>query len=640
MRAMITMQELNLQRGSKILLEDASLRLHDGQKVGLIGANGTGKTTLFKLLTGELSPDQGDCSIPRDWRIAYMKQEVDHSDRLAIDYVLDGDQQLRDLQAQIANCDERDGDKLGRLYAQLEAIDGYTADARAQALLHGLGFASGDGARPTHDFSGGWRIRLNLAQTLMCPADLLLLDEPTNHLDMDTTWWLEQRLQQFKGTLLLISHDRDFLDNTVDQIVHIEHQRLNLYKGNYSGFERQRAERLSQQQSMFEKQQKQISEIERFVDRFRAKATKAKQAQSRLKALERLEKIAPAHVDSPFHFVLPCAEKTSQQLLQISQGGLGYGDTQILDKVNFRVEPTSRIGLLGPNGAGKSTLVKSLVGDIDLIAGDRTYGEHLALGYFNQHQLETLDSQASAALHIQRLSPEAREQEVRNFLGGFGFQGDRAFETIEFFSGGEKARLALAIIAWQKPNLLLLDEPTNHLDLDMREALTLALQTYPGAVVVISHDRHLLRNTVDDFFLVADGRVEPFDGDIEDYHQWLNQREPATSADGVSTDDPAADKVDRKALRQQAAEMRKQLQPLRKKVQSAERKVDKLQTQLDDIEAQLGDSSLYEEANKAKLQQLHAQQLELQPKLEAIEEEWMTLSEEFEEMEATVKAAD
>ena len=634
---MITIQNLNLQRGSKILLEEAGLRLHDGQKIGLIGANGTGKTTLFKLLTGELSPDQGDCNIPKDWRIAYMKQEVDHCDRRAIDYVLDGDQQLRELEGKIATCTASNGEQLAKLYAQLENIDGYTAKARAQTLLRGLGFSAQDGDRPVHDFSGGWRIRLNLAQTLMCPAELLLLDEPTNHLDMDTTWWLEQRLQQFKGTMLVISHDRDFLDSTVDQIVHLEHQRLNLYSGNYSGFERQRAERLSQQQSMFEKQQKQISEIERFVDRFRAKATKAKQAQSRLKALERLEKIAPAHVDSPFHFEIPCADKTSQQLLQISRAALGYNGATILNGVNFHVEPTSRIGLLGPNGAGKSTLVKSLVGDIELISGERNHGEHLALGYFNQHQLETLDSQASAALHIQRITPEAREQEIRNFLGGFGFQGDRAFETIEFFSGGEKARLALAIIAWQKPNLLLLDEPTNHLDLDMREALTLALQTYQGAVVVISHDRHLLRNTVDDFYLVADGCVDTFDGDIEDYHQWLNQRQPASDDQPKDTGD-TEDKVDRKALRQKAAEMRKQLQPLRKKMQSAERKVDKLQMQLDDIETQMGDATLYEEANKKRLQALVKQQSELKPQLESTEEEWMMLSEEFEEMEAIIKA--
>ena len=632
---MITLQDLNLQRGSKILLEAANLRLHDGHKVGLIGANGTGKSTLFKLLSGQLDQDQGELNIPNGWRIAHMAQEVSHSDRSALDYVLDGDPHLRQLQTAIANHDGNDGEAVAKLYAEFETIDGYTAESRAQELLHGLGFQSEDSQRPVSDFSGGWRIRLNLAQALMCPADLLLLDEPTNHLDLDTTWWLEQRLQQFKGTLLIISHDRDFLDNTVQHIVHIEHQQLNLYSGNYSGFERQRSERLAQQQQMYERQQTQIADIERFVARFRAKATKAKQAQSRLKALERLEKIAPAHVDSPFSFEIPCAEKTSHPLLQLSTSALGYDAKPILTQVNLRVEATSRLGLLGPNGAGKSTLIKSLVGELPLIDGQLTCGEHLAIGYFNQHQLEALDMHASPALHIQRLSPSAREQEVRNFLGGFGFHGDRAFETIEHFSGGEKARLALALIAWQKPNLLLLDEPTNHLDLDMREALTLALQTYPGAVLVISHDRHLLRNTVDDFLLVADGKVDEFDGDLEDYHQWLSQQ----NHDPVSKDAPAAatEKVDRRQQRQDAAALRKKLQPLRKKVQAAERQVDKLQNQVDEIDNRLADTSLYDAAHKDELQTLLQQQGQLKQQLEGAEEEWMMLSEEYDELETQMK---
>lgn len=634
---MITLQDLNLQRGSKILLEGASLRLHDGHKVGLIGANGTGKSTLFKMLSGQLDQDQGECNIPNGWRIAHMAQEVSHSERSALDYVLDGDVQFRQLQTAIAQQDHDDGEGLGKLYSEFETIDGYTAESRAQELLHGLGFKRGDSERPVSDFSGGWRIRLNLAQALMCPADLLLLDEPTNHLDLDTTWWLEQRLQQFKGTLLIISHDRDFLDSTVKHIVHIEHQALNLYSGNYSGFERQRSERLAQQQQMFERQQTQIAEIERFVERFRAKATKAKQAQSRLKALERLEKIAPAHVDSPFQFQIPCAEKTSHPLLQITDANLGYGDSAILSKVNLRVEASSRLGLLGPNGAGKSTLIKSLVAELALMNGQRTCGEHLAIGYFNQHQLEALDMNASPALHIQRLTPTAREQEVRNFLGGFGFHGDRCFEIIKHFSGGEKARLALSLIAWQKPNLLLLDEPTNHLDLDMREALTLALQTYPGAVLVISHDRHLLRNTVDDFLLVANGKVEEFDGDLDDYHQWLSQQqdeaEPAQSSDASDDDN----KIDKKQQRQEAAALRKQLQPLRKKVQAAERQVDKWQTQLDDIEVKLADTGLYDAERKEELQQLLQQQVTLKKNLEQAEETWMELSEEYEELEAQTK---
>lgn len=630
---MITLQDLNLQRGSKILLEGASLRLHDGHKVGLIGANGTGKSTLFKMLSGQLDQDQGEFNIPSGWRIAHMAQEVSHSDRSAIDYVLDGDVTFRELQTAIADQDHADGEALGKLYSEFEIADGYTAESRAQELLHGLGFKRGDGERPVSDFSGGWRIRLNLAQALMCPADLLLLDEPTNHLDLDTTWWLEQRLQQFKGTLLIISHDRDFLDSTVKHIVHIEHQALNLYSGNYSGFERQRSERLAQQQQMFERQQTQIAEIERFVERFRAKATKAKQAQSRLKALERLEKIAPAHVDSPFQFQIPCAEKTSHPLLQIAEADLGYGSAPILSKVNLRVEATSRLGLLGPNGAGKSTLIKSLVAELELMNGQRTCGEHLAIGYFNQHQLEALDMNASPALHIQRLSPTAREQEVRNFLGGFGFHGDRCFEVIKYFSGGEKARLALSLIAWQKPNLLLLDEPTNHLDLDMREALTLALQTYPGAVLVISHDRHLLRNTVDDFLLVANGKVEEFEGDLDDYHQWLSQQQDDIESPQEANSD-GEQKVDRKQQRQEAAALRKQLQPLRKKIQAAERQVDKWQTQLDDIENQLADTGLYDPERKDELQPILQQQVTLKKNLEQAEETWMELSEEYETLEA------
>ncbi|NHN38764.1 ATP-binding cassette domain-containing protein [Pseudomaricurvus alcaniphilus] len=635
---MITLNQLSLQRGSKILLEDTSLRLHDGHKVGLIGANGSGKTTLFKLLTGHLAPDQGDCSVPSHWRIGHMAQEITHSDRQALDYVLDGDTRLRELQTRIARTPPEQGEELAKLYADFEIIDGYTAESRAQALLHGLGFRPGDDQRAVSDFSGGWRIRLNLAQALMCPADLLLLDEPTNHLDLDTTWWLEQRLQQFRGTLLVISHDRDFLDNTVKHIVHVDRQKLQLYNGNYSAFERQRAEKLAQQQQMFQRQQTQVAEIERFVARFRAKASKARQAQSRLKALERLEIIAPAHVDSPFSFTIPCAERTSQPLLQLSDAALGYPGKPILDKVNLRIEPGSRFGLLGPNGAGKSTVVKSLVGDIELLGGARTCGEHLAIGYFNQHQLEALDLEASSALHIQRLSPQASEQQIRNFLGSFGFQGDRAFDGIRHFSGGEKARLALALIAWQKPNLLLLDEPTNHLDLEMREALTLALQTYDGAIIVISHDRHLLRNTVDDFLLVAEGQVTAFAGDLDDYHRWLQQRQEPAPGSVTGTDD-RENKTDRKQQRQQSAALRQQLQPLRKKVQAAEKAVDKWQAQLNQLETQLTDTSLYTSERKSDLQALLQQQGELRTKLAAAEESWMELSEEYEAMEAELNQA-
>jgi ATP-binding cassette subfamily F protein 3 len=627
---MINLIDVSVQRGAKQLLQGASLRINPGHKLGLIGANGSGKSTLLQLLCGNLAVDGGDCQVPGQWRIAHMAQEVGHSDRSAIDYVLDGDSELRRTEKAISDTDAEQGDKLGQLYSQLEAIDGYTANARAQTLLHGLGFQPEDSDKPVSAFSGGWRIRLNLAQALMCPADLLLLDEPTNHLDLDTTWWLEQRLQQFEGTLVIISHDRDFLDNVVDHTVHLHNQQLTLYRGNYSAFERQRAEQLAQQQALFTKQQQQVASIEAFVARFRAKATKARQAQSRLKALERLELIAPAHVDSPFSFRLPCAEKVSSPLLNLSHAGLGYTDAPILHEVQLSIAPHTRLGLLGPNGAGKSTLMKSLMGELTLLKGERTCGEHLAIGYFAQHTLEALDMAASPLLHVQRLSPQAREQDMRNFLGGFGFQGERVDEVIEHFSGGEKARLALALIAWQKPNLLLLDEPTNHLDLEMREALTLALQEFAGAVVVISHDRHLLRNTVDDFVVVIDGKVDVFDGDLDDYHRWLDQRHQ--QEDQYTQQDATTEpKQDRKSQRQAAAAKRQQLQPLRKKVQDAEKQMEKLQAKLDKVETELADESLYTNAaRKDDLQQLLKTQGDVRAQLEEIEEEWLTLSEEYE----------
>ena len=610
------------------------MRLHHGQKVGLIGANGTGKSTLFQILKGTLSADGGEVSLPAGWRVAHMSQEITRSDQTAIDFVLDGDQEYRRLQSAIENH-QGSGTELASLHSAFEDVDGYTAEARASALLSGLGFEHKDFRNSVEDFSGGWRIRLNLAQALMCPADLMLLDEPTNHLDLNATWWLEQQLLQFKGTLLVISHDRDFLDNVIDNIVQIYNEALHTFSGNYSSFERQRQERLAQQQQLFEQQQLKIAEIERFIERFKAKATKAKQAQSRIKALERLERIAPAHVDSPFSFKLPCYEKTSQPLIQIRQGQLGYPQKQVLDNVELRIEADSRIGLLGPNGAGKSTLVKSLVGDQPLLDGQRQCGEHLRIGYFNQHQLEALDIQASPALHLQRLEPKASDQSIRDFLGGFDFRGDRAFETIEHFSGGEKARLALAIIAWQKPNLLLLDEPTNHLDLEMRESLTLALQGYEGAVVVISHDRHLLRNTVEDFLLVSSGCVQPFDGDLDDYHQWLDSHLSNSSEQTANTDKPQ-EVQDKKEKRQQAAAIRQQLAPLRKELKQCEKKMDRFQGILDDLESQMSDTSLYQEDRKEELQKLLKEQGDARAQLEELELTWMELSEDLETQEQTL----
>jgi ATP-binding cassette, subfamily F, member 3 len=612
------------------LLDNASLTIYPGQKVGLIGANGSGKSTLFQLLLGYIVSDAGNLDIPKQWRIAHMAQEVGHTQRTALDYVLDGDAELRKLEAAVAANPE--GEKLAQLYADLENIHAYTAPTRAQELLNGLGFSAKDASRPVSDFSGGWRIRLNLAQALMCPSDLLLLDEPTNHLDLDATLWLENWLNRYKGTLVIISHDRDFLDNIVDRIVCVEQQKLDSYSGNYSAFERQRAEKLAQQQLSFDKQQERIAHIEDFIRRFRAKATKARQAQSRIKELERMEKIAPAHVDSPFSFTFTCAEKMSTPLVHIARANIGYDDKIILQNVELSVVAETRIALLGPNGAGKSSLIKTIAGNLTLLNGDRTYGEHFKLGYFAQHQLEALDLNASAALHIQRLSPTAREQEIRDFLGSFDFHGDRAFEPITHFSGGEKARLALAIIAWQKPNVLLLDEPTNHLDLEMRQALTMALQDFEGAVILVSHDRHLIRNTVNEFLLVANGQVNEFDGDLEDYYRWLSQHNTQSNTPSNEPEEKTSTdfKIDKKAQRQQSAAQRAQLKPLTNKLKNLEQQLEKYQARLSEIESQLGDSSIYDDKSKNKLQELLLEQAKVQASIEEAEENWLLISEELE----------
>lgn len=626
---MIALEGVSLQRGSKFLLKEADLSIFPGQKLGIIGANGSGKSSLFKLLLGQLQIDSGRLEIPSQWRLSHMAQEVTEVERSAIDYVLDGDKTLRRLEQAIATTDN--GEKLAALYGEFEQIGGYSAVSRAAQLLDGLGFANTDHSRAVTDFSGGWRIRLNLAQALMSPSDLLLLDEPTNHLDLDATLWLEQWLQAYAGTLLIISHDRDFLDNVVDRIASIEHGKLVSYSGNYSAYEKQRAERLAQQQAAFVKQQEKVAHLESFIRRFRAKATKAKQAQSRIKQLERMEAIAPAHVDSPFTFTFPAHDKVSDPLLVLDKVDVGYADQQVLSDVSLHIAPGQRLGLLGPNGAGKSSLIKTIAGLLPAINGTRTTGEHFRLGYFAQHQLEALDLQASAALHIQRLSPEASEQQIRNFLGGFDFQGDRAFEPIQHFSGGEKARLALALIAWQKPNLLLLDEPTNHLDLEMRQALTMALQDYQGAVIVVSHDRHLLRNTVDEWLLVADGKVREFDGTLEEYHQWLIERKRQQTALSAS-DEP--DIPSKKSKRQSAAALREQRKPLTKSLRKLEAEVDKLSAELARVEEQLADTGLYEDSNKAQLQELLLCQADLQKRLAGAEEHWLQIQEELDRLEA------
>lgn len=633
---MIRLQNLTLQRGPQRLLEGAELTLHPGQKVGLVGANGAGKSSLFALLRGEFAADGGDCHLPPDWRIAHMRQEVDTLDRLAVDYVLDGDTELRRVQAALVAAEAaHDGTALARLHTELDNADGYSAEARARKLLAGLGFANEQMDLAVSSFSGGWRMRLNLAQALMCPSDLLLLDEPTNHLDLDAILWLEAWLKSYPGTLMLISHDRDFLDEVVGNVVHVEQRKLTLYRGGYSAFERARAERLAQQQQAFEKQQAQREHMEDFIRRFKAKASKARQAQSRIKALEKLEELAPAHIDSPFDFVFREADRVSSPLLDLNEGRLGYGEKVVLDKVKLQLVPGARIGLLGPNGAGKSTLIKTLADELQPLSGRLQRGENLVIGYFAQHQLDALDAKASPLLHLQRIAAGEREQVLRDFLGGFDFRGNRCDEPVLNFSGGEKARLALALIAWGKPNLLLLDEPTNHLDLEMRLALTLALQDFEGAVLVVSHDRHLLKSTTDEFLLVAEGRVVAFDGDLEDYARWLvdyrGRQQPA------STLEPSADKTDKRALRQAAAVLRQQLAPLKRQSDKLEKDLATVQERLAVLEQRLGDAAIYEAARKDELRQLLAGQAELKAREGELEEAWLIALEALETLQGQLE---
>ncbi len=632
---MINLREVSLRRGTQCLLDHINLIFYPGRHIGLIGQNGCGKSSLFQLLLGKLQVDSGELSIPNNWRIAHMAQEVSASTRSAVDYVLDGDLRLREIQALIAKAEASgDHDALAHAYSDLDEVDGFNAHYRAEQLLHGLGFTQDQVNDSVNSFSGGWRIRLNLAQALMSPSDLMLLDEPTNHLDMDAIVWLEQWLKVYQGTLILISHDRDFLDNIADDIVHIEKQNAISYSGNYSDFERQRAARLAEQQSMFVKQQRRIEEIEQFVNRFKAKASKAKQAQSRIKELERMELIGPAHVDSPFHFRFREADKQSTPLINLSQASLGYKEAPILTNINVSVAPGARIGLLGPNGAGKSTLIKSLVGELDLLAGERICGEHLKIGYFAQHQLEALDVNASAMLHIQRLSPRATEQSIRAFLGGFNFQGDKALEPIMPFSGGEKARLALALVAWEKPNLLLLDEPTNHLDLEMHYALCEALQDYAGALIIISHDRYLLRNTVDEYWRVYGGEVVPFDGALEDYHQWIQkelQQTQAVKQKKIASSDNK--KLDKKAQRQQKSQHRESLSVAKKQLKKLEHQMEKAKQEKEAVDAELSVEDIYQAENKVQLQNLLKTQANITAQMAKFEDQWVALNLDIETLE-------
>jgi ATP-binding cassette subfamily F protein 3 len=654
---MIKFDAVTLRRGPRVLFADANFSIFRGEKVGITGENGSGKSSLLAMVRGELQPDAGQVEMPGNLSVAHVAQEVAAVERPAIEFVLDGDEELREVEAAIATAEaspDTDGTRLANLYTRYAAIGGYDARSRAAQLMHGLGFSPGDEQRLVREFSGGWRVRLNVARALMCRSDLLLLDEPTNHLDLDAIVWLEGWLREYQGTLLLIAHDREFLDRVVDRIVNIEQQRATIYTGNYTAFEVARAAALAQQSALYEKQQREIAHMEDFVRRFRAKASKARQAQSRLKALERMQRIAPAHVDSPFEFSFAEPARLPRPLLAVKDQKAGYGGRVLLSGVGLTVYPGDRISLLGRNGAGKSTLVKLLAGEIPSLGGTRDEARDLVMGYFAQHQLEQLDEAASPLLHLQRLAQQLgqrpTEQEQRNYLATFGFRGDRVFEPVGPFSGGEKARLALALVAWRRPNLLLLDEPTNHLDLEMRQALAMALQEYAGAVIMVSHDRHLLATVTDRFLLVADGRVQEFDGDLDDYAAWLAQGDgaragtaakpgtaqkretPATKGKDSTAPAPPApgSRESAQQRRRESAEQRRALAPLRSRLARLEKRLAELAAEAAELDAQLADPALYAPGARTRQMELTAQRARVAQETGQVEAEWLEFSEELE----------
>ncbi len=629
---MLALTNIALRRGRKVLIEKASFQVHAGQRMGVIGANGCGKSSLFAMLLGELEPDDGELALDVTDVIAHVAQESPHGSGPAVDYVMDGDPELREVQTAIS-AGEADEDRpdLHLLYERMEAIDGFTAESRASRLLHGLGFSADEYKKPVKEFSGGWRMRLNLACALMCRSDILLLDEPTNHLDLPAILWLERWLKQYEGILLIVSHDRDFLDQVCTRIAHIEHEEIRLFTGNYSQFESRRAEQLAQQAAMFTRQQKEIKHIQSYVDRFRYKASKARQAQSRLKMLERMEQIAPAHVDSPFRFRFLEPKKQPQHLLGLTDAVVGYGDEVILSDINLNISAGDRLGLLGVNGAGKSTLVKALSTGSTLLNGDRVLSKDTKIGYFAQHQLELLRPEHSPIDHLRDYAPDDREQDHRNYLGRFGFGGERIFEPVAPFSGGEKARLVLALMIRQGPNLLLLDEPTNHLDLEMRQALSVAMIEYTGALVVISHDRHLLRSVCDELLIVHDGIVDRFTRSIDDYPAWLKEQEESTQDANAKWQDEPTKQVSKKQQRQEQAQRRERLKPLYDVVRAVEKKLASCRTQLERHDASLADETIYSDASrKDELKHLVKEQAATKAQIEALEWDWLEASEALE----------
>ncbi len=615
---MIRLSQVTLRRGAKALLESTDLTIHAGERIGLIGANGSGKSSLFALLRDELHADKGDVELPAHWRIAHVAQETPALGRPAVEYAIDGDTALRDIEQELEQT--HDGTRMGELHAALADADVYTARPRAEALLLGLGFKSEELEQPVSSFSGGWRMRLNLAQALMCRSDLLLLDEPTNHLDLDAIIWLEDWLRRYPGTLLVISHDRDFLDGVVKAIVHIDQRKLRRYSGDYSSFEAQRAQAVVLAQAGIEKQARERAHLQSFIDRFRAKATKARQAQSRMKMLAKMEELAPLHVAAPFSFEFRDAERSPDPLLVLDEVSAGYPEKRVLSKVTLTLRANERIGLLGVNGAGKSTLVKTIAGVLPVLGGSATFNKGLEIGYFAQHQVEMLRDDESPLWHLRRLAPQAREQDLRNYLGSFNFPGDMATDPVVNFSGGEKARLALALIVWQRPNLLLLDEPTNHLDLETREALTVALAQFEGTLVLVSHDRHLLRATTEKLLIVANSTLAEFDGDLDDYRDWLLKRDAPPKA-------AKAAKAAKAPVALKAKPVNKK--PIEARIKRLEEIMNRLNADKAAVEARLADPAVYQdpEALKAVLQD----RAYVAREIEQVETEWLQKQAELEQ---------
>lgn len=654
---MIRLQQLSLMRGTKPLFDNTDLTLNPGDKIGLIGANGAGKSTLFGMLRDELHPDQGSIDFPRNWRVAHVAQETPALERAAIDYAIDGDTTLRKLEQELVEVEamtdqEAAGHRMGELYGLLADADAYTVRSRGEQLLVGLGFSQEQMTQPVSSFSGGWRMRLNLAQALMCPSDLLLLDEPTNHLDLDAIIWLEDWLKRYTGTLIVISHDRDFLDGVVNVIVHIDERKLKRYSGNYSSFERQRAAQIVLAQGMLEKQQRKQAHLQSYIDRFKAQATKARQAQSRIKALARMEEIAPLRAAAEFSFEFREPLRAPNPLLTLENVAMGYRsaegtEKQIISGVNFSLQTGQRIGLLGVNGAGKSTFIKTVADDLSSLSGVVNVGKGLAIGYFAQHQLEMLRDDESPLWHLVRIAPDVREQELRNFLGSFNFPGTMVTSPIRPFSGGEKARLALALIVWQRPNLLLLDEPTNHLDLETREALTDALAQFEGTLMLVSHDRHLLRATTDQFLIVADGKLTDFDGDLDDYKDWLFKTKLAAKTAAVNESAaarPAAAPVIAEAASTKAvtsnnksaksAPSSAQRKPIEARIKRLEEQMSRLTEQKSTLDARLADSAIYELDQKNELRTVQEEHASCSKALETLEAEWLEQQEALEKLAA------